>query len=188
MITPLVRLISCSAFRRTGLRCSAVRIAWSSVKVGSLATDLVSVPDLVPPLPPKLQEQRMPSDPPNAVTMVIQPVHVTARCCIGVPHLLRNRRHRKHFLPIEVSEKKKLRKGNVARREFLAQMQHETALHFQDDVGKPFGIRTNLVARTSCKCGNGFRTQGDKARNARETCQTGWFARSDGLGSRRFKS
>jgi hypothetical protein len=30
-----------------------------------------------------------------------------------------------------------------------------------------------LVARTSCKCGNGFRIQGDKARNARETCQTG---------------
>jgi hypothetical protein len=29
-----------------------------------------------------------------------------------------------------------------------------------------------LVARTSCKCGNGFRIQGDKARNARETCQT----------------
>ncbi len=112
-------------------------------------------------------------DRPHDVTKILQAVHETARRCSGVPHLLRNRRHRKHFLPIEVREKKKLREGNVARREFLAQMQHETALHFQDDVGKPFGIRTNLVARTSCKSGNGFRIQGDKARNARETCQTG---------------
>src|SRR5581483_10145915 len=57
MITPLVRLISCSAFRRVGLRCSAIRIAWSSVKVGTLPADLVSLLELVS-LPAKLDGPR----------------------------------------------------------------------------------------------------------------------------------
>jgi hypothetical protein len=89
-----------------------------------------------------------------------------------VPHFLRDLRHAEHFFAIEIREKKKLRERNVARREFLAQAQHETALHFQDDVGKPFGIRTNLIRRSSCKRGDRPRVQGDKPRNARTGCQT----------------
>ena len=54
---------------------------------------------------------------------------------------------------IEESEKEKLRKGNVARRKLFAEMQHETTLHFEDDMGKPLCIRTNLIGRIPCKCG-----------------------------------
>jgi len=89
-----------------------------------------------------------------------------------VPHFLRNRRHGEDFFLIEEGEEKKLHKGNVAGREFLTEAQQETALHLQNEVGKPFRIRTNLVGRTSCKRGDGFRTQGDKAKNARMSCQT----------------
>src|SRR5260370_19356725 len=32
-----------------------------------------------------------------------------------------------------------------AGRELLAQVQHKTALHFQNDMGKPLGIGANLV-------------------------------------------
>ncbi len=48
-------------------------------------------------------------------------------------------------------EKEKLGEGNVAWRKFLTQTQHEAALHFQNDVGKPFRIRTNLIGRISCE-------------------------------------
>ena len=57
---------------------------------------------------------------------------------------------------IEEGEKEELRKGNVAGRELFAEMQHETALHFEDDMGKPLSIRTNLVGRISCKCGGRY--------------------------------
>jgi hypothetical protein len=69
-----------------------------------------------------------------------------------VPHLLRNRGHGKDFFLVEIGEKEKLGEGNVAGRKFLTQMQHETALHFENDVGKPLRIRTNLIGRISCKC------------------------------------
>src|SRR5437870_2709849 len=71
------------------------------------------------------------------VAKILQTRHQTARRRGGVPHLLRNRRHGEHFLSIEVSQKKKLWEGNVARRELLAQTQHKAALHFQYDVGEP---------------------------------------------------
>ena len=96
----------------------------------------------------------------------------TARRSRGVPHFLRDLRHTEHFLAVEIREKKKLRERNVARREFLGQVQHETALHFQNDVGKPFGIRTSLIRRSSCKRGNRSRVQGDKTRNAGTGCQS----------------
>jgi hypothetical protein len=95
----------------------------------------------------------------------------TARRSRGVPHFLRDLRHAEHFLAIEIREKEKLRERNVSRREFLGQVQQETALHFQNNVGKPFGIRTILIGRSSCKRGNWPRVQGDKTRNARVTCQ-----------------
>jgi len=76
-----------------------------------------------------------------------------------VPHLLRDRGHGEHFLSIQVRQKEKLRERNVAGRELLAQAQHKTALQFQNDVGKPFRIRTNLIGRTSCKRGEHSRIQ-----------------------------
>ena len=106
------------------------------------------------------------------VAKIFQTRHETARCSRGVPHFLRDLRHAEHFLAVEIREKKKLRERNVARREFLGQVQQKTALHFQNDVGKPFGIRTNLIRRSSCKRGNRSRVQGDKPRNARTGCQS----------------
>jgi hypothetical protein len=61
---------------------------------------------------------------------------------------LRNRRHGQHFLLIEIREEKKLRERNVARREFLAEMENETTLHLENDVRHPFGISTELIRRT----------------------------------------
>jgi hypothetical protein len=105
------------------------------------------------------------------VAKVLQTRYETARCSGSVPHFLRNLRHAQHFLPVEISKKKKLRERNVARREFLGEVQQETALHFQNDVGKPFGIRTILIRRSSCKRGNRPRVQRGKTRNVRMRCQ-----------------
>ena len=52
-----------------------------------------------------------------------------------MPHFLRDRRHRQHFFLIEIREQKKLREGNVARREFFAEMEDEATLHLENDVG-----------------------------------------------------
>ncbi len=78
-----------------------------------------------------------------------------------MPHFLHDRGHGEDLFLVEKCEKKKLRKGNVARRKLLAQMQHETALHFQNNMRKPFRIRTNLIGRISCKRGDGSHIQGD---------------------------
>src|SRR5262249_28271125 len=107
------------------------------------------------------------------ITKILETRHETARCSGGVPHLLGNLRHAEHFLPVEICKKKKLRERNVARREFIGEVQQKTALHFQDNVGKPFGIRTNLIRRSSCKRGNRSRVQRGKTRNTRMHCQTG---------------
>jgi hypothetical protein len=52
---------------------------------------------------------------------------------------------------VEEGKQEKLRKGNVARRKFLAEMQHKAALHFEHDMGKTLCIRTNLIGWISCK-------------------------------------
>jgi hypothetical protein len=62
---------------------------------------------------------------------------------------------------IEEREKKKLHKGDVPGREFLTKTQQETALHLQNNVGKPFRIRTNLIGRISCKRGEHSRIQAE---------------------------
>src|SRR4030095_11423932 len=95
------------------------------------------------------------------VIKVLKARYQTAGRRGGVPHFFRNRRHGENFLLIEKREKKKLHKRNVPRCEFFAKTQQETALHLQNDVGKPFRIRTNLIGRTSCKRGQGSRIQGD---------------------------
>ena len=82
---------------------------------------------------------------------VLQSRHQTTRCGSRVPHLLRDRGHRQHFFLIKIREQKKLRKGNVARREFFAQVQHETTLHLEHDVGQSLGVGTELTGRSLCK-------------------------------------
>jgi hypothetical protein len=61
---------------------------------------------------------------------------------------------------IEIRKKEKLHKRNISGSELLAKTQYETALHLQNDMGKPFRIRTNLISRTSCKRCQGSRIQG----------------------------
>ncbi len=75
----------------------------------------------------------------------------TARRGGGVPHLLRDRRHGQDFFLIEIREQEKLGEGNVAGRKLFAQMQDETALHFEDDVGQSLGVGTNFIGRSLCK-------------------------------------
>jgi hypothetical protein len=70
-----------------------------------------------------------------------------------MPHFLGNRGHGKDFLVVEESEKEKLRKGDVAWGKLFAEMQHEAALHFQDNMRKPLRIGTNLIGWISYKCG-----------------------------------
>src|SRR5205823_222421 len=98
------------------------------------------------------------------VAKILQAGHETACRRGSVPHLLCNCGHGEHFFSIEISEEKKLRERNVARREFLAQMQHKAALHFHYDVGKPFSIRTNWIGRSSCKRSGRSRIQRAYAR------------------------
>jgi len=87
------------------------------------------------------------------VTEVFEPCDQPARRRRGVFHLLRNGGHGEDFLVIEEGEKEKLRKGNVARRKLFAETQHKAALHCEHNMGKPLGVRTNLVGRISCKYG-----------------------------------
>ena len=53
-----------------------------------------------------------------------------------------------------------MREGNVAGRELLAKMQHETTLHFQDDVGEPLGIGAELgdSVEATLRGGGGIQT------------------------------
>src|SRR4029077_16882953 len=106
------------------------------------------------------------------VPKILQTRHETAGRSRGVPHFLRDLGHAEHFLAVEIRQKEKLGERNVARREFLGQVQQKTALHFQDNVRKPFGIPTILIRGSSCKRGNRPRVQDDKTRNARVTCQS----------------
>jgi hypothetical protein len=84
-------------------------------------------------------------------SQIFQPRHQSARRRCSVSHSLRDRRHRKHFFLVEISEKEKLRKGNVARRELFAQMQNEATLHFHHDVRKLFSVGANLMRRILCE-------------------------------------
>ena len=87
----------------------------------------------------------------NHHSEILQPRHQPTRRRCGMSHLLRDRRHGKHFLLVEISEKEKLGKGNVARREFFAQMQNEATLHLHNDVRKLFSVGTDLIRRTLCE-------------------------------------
>ena len=53
-------------------------------------------------------------------------------------------------------QEKKLREGNVARREFFAEMQNKAALHLEDDVGEALGISAELVESIQTQLGRGL--------------------------------
>lgn len=59
---------------------------------------------------------------------------------------------------IKRGEQEKLREGNVARREFLGEMQNETTLHFQDDMGEALGVGPKLVDPIEPKLSRRFQT------------------------------
>lgn len=86
------------------------------------------------------------------ITEIFETRHQTARCRRRMSHLLRNRRHREHFLLIERCQEKVLGEGDVAGSEFLAEMHEKTTLHFHNNMGKPFRIRPKL-----CRIGFGHR-------------------------------
>lgn len=46
---------------------------------------------------------------------------------------------------MERGQEKKLREGNIARRQLFAEMQNETTLHLEDDMREPFRIGAELV-------------------------------------------
>src|SRR4051794_261298 len=87
MITPLVRLISCSALRSVGLRCSAVRMACSKVKVGTLAVDAAPLRDILlltaaPSVPANAGPPKMPNVariPTQRKNLLIQPLAIRRR-------------------------------------------------------------------------------------------------------------
>ena len=87
----------------------------------------------------------------NDHSQIFQARHQSARRRCRMSHLLRDRRHGKHFFLVEISEKEKLRERNVARRELFAQMQNEATLHFHNDVRKLFSVGTDLIRRTLCE-------------------------------------
>ena len=63
-------------------------------------------------------------------------------------HFLCDRGHGQHFFLIEIREQKKLRKRNIAGREFFAEMQNKAALHLEDDVRQSLGVGTEFVRRS----------------------------------------
>jgi hypothetical protein len=68
-----------------------------------------------------------------------------------VPHLLGDCGHGQDFFLIEKSQKEKLGERNIAGRQFFAEMQNKTSLHFQNDVGKALSVGTELTRRTLCE-------------------------------------
>lgn len=84
---------------------------------------------------------------PNDHSKILQPSDESARCRGSMSHLLGNCGHGQDFFLVEISQEKKLGKGNIAGSEFLAEMQNEAALHFQNDVGKLLGVGTELIGR-----------------------------------------
>ena len=96
----------------------------------------------------------------NHIAQIFKPRHQAAGRRRRVPHFLRDGRHRQHFFLVKVSEQEKLREGNVAWRQLLAQMQHETALHLEHDIGKAFSISPKFVGWSLRKRGGGSGIQG----------------------------
>jgi hypothetical protein len=57
---------------------------------------------------------------------------------------------------MERGQEKKLREGNIARRQLFAEMQDEAALHLEDDVGEALGVGAELVESVQPKLGRGI--------------------------------
>lgn len=57
---------------------------------------------------------------------------------------------------MERGQEKKLREGNIARRQFFAEMQNKAALHLQNDMGEALGIGAELVESIETQLGRGL--------------------------------
>lgn len=85
----------------------------------------------------------------DKIAEIFQPLHQAARRSCGVHHFLRDGRHRHHFLLIQRGQEKKLREGNVTRRELLREAQDEAALQLEDNVGQTFSVRLEIMRRST---------------------------------------
>lgn len=91
----------------------------------------------------------------NNVIEVLQSRDQAARRSGRMPHLLRDLGHRHDLLLIERRQEKKLWKRDVTGRQFLAEMQDKTTLHFQNDAGKLFGVGAELLHAVQGQLGGG---------------------------------
>ncbi len=78
------------------------------------------------------------------IAEILEAVHQSGRRSRRMVHLFRNLTHRKKVVCGDVSEQKKLRKGNLAPRKLLGKPEHQTTLERHHDVCKPFNIRTHF--------------------------------------------
>lgn len=60
---------------------------------------------------------------------------------------------------IKSGQQEKLREGDVPGSQFLTEVQHKAALHFHDDVGEAFSIRSKLVRLLGRPSADGGRIQ-----------------------------
>ena len=78
------------------------------------------------------------------VSKVLQTIHQAGRCGGRVIHLFRDFAHGEKVVSGNMTEKEKLREGDLPSRKLFRQPEHQTALKHHHDVRKPFHIRTHL--------------------------------------------
>ena len=79
------------------------------------------------------------------ITKIFEPRDESTGGGGGVPHFLRDGRHRQHLLLIEIGEEEELREGNIPWSEFFREAENEAALHLHDDVGETFGVDPKFI-------------------------------------------
>ena len=103
---------------------------------------------------------------PHDVVKIFQPRDQATRRRGGVTHFLRDSRHGQHLFLIQRCEQEKLRKGNVARRQLLAETQDKAALHLEDDVRQPLGIASKIIGGIKRACADSYGVQPEEAKRA----------------------
>ena len=78
------------------------------------------------------------------VAKILQTIYQARGCGGRVVHLFCDFAHGQEVVSGNVTEKKKLGKGDLPSGKFFRQPEHQTALKHHHDVRKPFHIRTHL--------------------------------------------
>ena len=78
------------------------------------------------------------------VSKILQTIYQAGRSGGRVIHLFRDFAHGEKVVSGNVTEKEKLRKGNLPLRKLFRQPEHQTALKHHHDVRKPFHIGTDF--------------------------------------------